>query len=58
MDESIPLVQISQLWQLVRLNEQALVEDFALLTTGKNSKPVSDTNRIIGPPENLYLEEG
>ncbi len=58
LDESIPLVQISQLWQLVRLNEQALVEDFALLTTGKNSKPVSDTNRIIGPPENLYLEEG
>ncbi len=58
LDESIPLVQISHLWQLVRLNEQALVEDFALLTTGKNSKPVSDTNRIIGPPENLYLEEG
>jgi len=58
LDESIPLVQITQLWQLVRLNEQALTEDFALLTTGKNSKPVSDTNRIIGPPENLYLEDG
>ncbi len=58
LDESIPLVQITQLWQLVRLNEQALSEDFALLTTGKNSKPVSDTNKIIGPPENLFLEEG
>ena len=58
LEESIPLVQITKLWQLVRLNEQALKDDFALLTTGKNSKPISDTNRLIGPPENLFLEEG
>ncbi|MBC7777920.1 MAG: GlmU family protein [Phycisphaerae bacterium] len=58
LEENIPLIQITKLWQLVQLNEQALREDFALLTTGKHSKPVSDTNRLIGPPENLFLEEG
>jgi len=58
LEEGIPFVQITKLWQLVRLNEQALLDDFVLLTTGKNSKPVSDTNRLIGPLENLFLEEG
>ncbi|MDO8365400.1 MAG: GlmU family protein [Saprospiraceae bacterium] len=58
LEESVPLVQITDLWQLVRLNEQALLDDFSLLTTGRSSKPVSDTNRLIGPPENLYLEAG
>ncbi len=58
LEASIPLVQITNLWQLIPLNEQALKDDFALLTTGKTSSPVSDTNRIIGPPENLFLEVG
>jgi UDP-N-acetylglucosamine diphosphorylase/glucosamine-1-phosphate N-acetyltransferase len=58
LDSSIPLIQINHLWELTRLNEQALLEDFALLTTGKHSQPVSDTNRLIGPPENLFLEAG
>jgi len=58
LEENIPLVQITKLWQLVRLNEQALKDDFVLLTAGKSSKPVSDTNRLVGPSENLFLEEG
>ena len=58
LEASIPLVQITQLWQLVRLNEKALTDDFALITTGKTSQPCSDTNDIIGPHENLFLEAG
>lgn len=58
LDSSIPLIQINHLWELTRLNEQALLEDFALLTTGKHSQPVSDTNRLIGPPENLFWKQG
>lgn len=58
LEAGIPLIQITNLWQLTRLNEQALKEDFTLLTQGKNSKPISDTNRIIGPIENLFLEDG
>ncbi len=58
LSASIPLIRINHLWELTRLNEKALLEDFALLTTGKHSQPVSDTNRLIGPPENLFLEAG
>ncbi len=58
LEANIPLIQVTNLWQLVRLNEQALLDDFELLTKGKTSKPVSDTNSIIGPLENLFLEEG
>lgn len=58
LSASIPLIRINHLWELTRLNEKALLEDFALLTAGKHSQPVSDTNRLIGPPENLFLEAG
>lgn len=58
LSASIPLIRINHLWELTRLNEKALLEDFALLATGKHSQPVSDTNRLIGPPENLFLEAG
>ncbi len=58
LEESIPLIQITSLWQLVKLNGQALKDDFLLVTTGRTSQAVSDTNRIIGPPEHLFLEEG
>lgn len=58
LEADIPLIEIKNLWQLVRLNEQALNEDFTLLTAGRSSQPVSDSNRIVGPLENLFLEEG
>ncbi len=58
LETDIPLIEIKNLWELVRMNEQAIKEDFALLTTGRKSKPVSNTNRIIGPLDNLFLEEG
>ncbi|MBL7809928.1 MAG: GlmU family protein [Saprospiraceae bacterium] len=54
---SVPIVEIKHLWELTRLNDQALREDFALLTAGKKSKPVSHTNQIVGPLENLFIEE-
>lgn len=55
---SLALSRIQNLWQLTRLNAQAIADDYELLTLGKTSKPVSDTNRIIGPLENLFLEDG
>jgi UDP-N-acetylglucosamine diphosphorylase/glucosamine-1-phosphate N-acetyltransferase len=58
LEANIPLIQITSLWQLVNLNGQALEEDFSLLTSGRSSKAISDTNRIIGPLENLFLEDG
>lgn len=58
LEPSIPLLEIRNLWELTRFNEQALSEDFTLLTAGNKSALVSDTNRIIGPLQNLFLEEG
>lgn len=58
LDDSVSLVQITNLWQLVKLNEKALVDDFVLITSGRGSKPVSHSNRITGPIENLFIEEG
>jgi len=58
LDAGIPLIEIKHLWQLTQLNQQALLDDFELITLGKKSKTVSDTNRIIGPIKNLFLEEG
>jgi UDP-N-acetylglucosamine diphosphorylase/glucosamine-1-phosphate N-acetyltransferase len=40
------------------LNDEALRRDFAALTAGKKSQPLSDTNRLIGDPSQLFIEEG
>lgn len=58
LDENIKVTHINHLWELTLLGKQAIADDFALLTNGKKSKPVSDSNRVVGPPQNLFLEEG
>ncbi|MBN8677473.1 MAG: GlmU family protein [Chitinophagales bacterium] len=58
LDSSASVVKINRLWELTRMNEQALRDDFSLLTSGRKSTPVSHTNQIVGPLENLFLEEG
>ena len=44
-------------WEIFQLNDWALRNDFELLTTGKESQPVSTTNKTISP-QNIFLEEG
>jgi len=58
VESSIPIVPINRLWELTLLAKQAIPDDFALLTSGRKSQPVSATNRVVGPLENLFLEEG
>jgi len=58
LDSSIPVAQIQHLWDLVHLNGQALQADFELLTQGRTSQRVPASNRVIGPLQNLFLEEG
>ncbi len=48
---------ISFPWHIFQLNEFALKHDFALLTKGKISAPLNDTNKTISP-ENIFIEEG
>lgn len=55
--EDTEFLKINHLWDIFRLNGPALEADFNLITKGRVSQPVSDTNRIIGA-ERVFLEEG
>lgn len=57
VDASIPLQQVTRLWELTRLNQQAIADDFALLTQGRKSAPVSPTNQVLNP-DAVFLEPG
>jgi UDP-N-acetylglucosamine diphosphorylase/glucosamine-1-phosphate N-acetyltransferase len=50
-------LKIDHLWDIFRLNDQALRADFAMLTRGRESRPISPTNQVMGR-ENIFLEEG
>lgn len=55
--EDTEYMKINHLWDLFKLNDQALRDDFELLTKGRQSQPISATNRCLGE-ENIFLEEG
>lgn len=49
--------QINHPWEIFRLNDWAIRQDFILITSGRSSKKISTTNKVIAP-ENIFLEEG
>jgi UDP-N-acetylglucosamine diphosphorylase/glucosamine-1-phosphate N-acetyltransferase len=48
---------INNIWDLFAKLNQAIPDDFALLTKGRKSQKLSDTNRVIGEHP-VFLEEG
>jgi len=50
-------LRISRLWQIFGLNGEELCSDFKLMTSGRESLPVSPANNLISP-ENIFVEEG
>jgi len=50
-------IKISNVYDIFSENGQAINDDFELLTTGRKSQALSDTNRVIGK-ENIFIEEG
>ncbi|WP_067034029.1 GlmU family protein [Allomuricauda sp. CP2A] len=48
---------IKNTWDIFSKNGEALQSDFALLTAGRKSQPLSSTNQAVNP-ENIFLEEG
>lgn len=44
-------------WEVFSKNEQALIDDFRIITAGRKSQPVSATNQVLGI-ENIFIEEG
>ena len=55
---SLPLRFIRRPADLFSLNEQEILRDFQLVTAGRESAPLSATNTLIGPRDQLFLEAG
>lgn len=51
------IIRIDQPWHIAQYNDAALREDFALLTKGRKSAPISDTNRVENRKQ-VFLEPG
>ncbi|MEM9918823.1 MAG: GlmU family protein [Bacteroidota bacterium] len=58
LEEDTPFLKINRLHDLFALNDQAIRDDFALLTKDRISQPLSDSNRLLGESKNLFIEEG
>ncbi len=51
------LLRIENTWDIFSKNGEALQADFDLITSGRKSAPISNTNRLINA-ENIFLETG
>lgn len=45
-------------WDIFSKNGEAIKRDFAVITKGKTSQPLSSTNTVIGNSTDVFLEEG
>lgn len=50
-------LKINHTWEIFSKNEMALEDDFILLTKGRKSQPLSDSNRVIGG-DRVFVEKG
>lgn len=54
----LPYLSIHHPADLFTHNDRALREDFELCVAGRTSSLLSATNRLIGPPDQLFIEAG
>jgi UDP-N-acetylglucosamine diphosphorylase/glucosamine-1-phosphate N-acetyltransferase len=54
---SVTFTKIEYTWDIFSLNGAALSEDFQILTKGRTSTSISNTNKVTGG-ENIFIEEG
>ena len=52
---SVSYLAINQVWDIFSKNGEAIKQDFALLTKGKTSQPLSSTNSLIGNSASLPI---
>jgi UDP-N-acetylglucosamine diphosphorylase/glucosamine-1-phosphate N-acetyltransferase len=53
----IDYLKVENTWDIFHFNDQAIKADYELLTKGRKSQKISDTNRLVNP-ENIFIEEG
>lgn len=51
------VLRIENTWDIFSKNGEAIQADFDFITEGRESQPISDTNRLINS-DNIFLEEG
>ncbi|MFV0539727.1 MAG: GlmU family protein [Aestuariibaculum sp.] len=51
------VIKIENTWDIFSRNDEAIQEDFNLLTKGRVSQPISSSNNVVAP-ENIFIEEG
>lgn len=56
--EDTPFIRIEKPYDIFTNNDEALKQDFALLTRNRTSQTLSKTNTVIGDPEQVFLEKG
>lgn len=52
-----PVKQLQHIWDVFTFNQEAIINDFELLTKGRKSQPLPDNIHAAGQ-ENIFLEEG
>lgn len=52
------LMSITRVYHLFEHNSRFISDDFALVTAGRRSEPVSTTVRVVGDPAQLFIEPG
>ncbi len=51
------LLRVCNTWDIFSLNNQAIQQDFELLTEGRKSQPIPEGTRFLNK-ENIFIEEG
>ena len=52
------VIQIKHLWDIFSKNDAVLRQDFEQLTKGRQSDELSQSNTLIGPKNQLFIESG
>ncbi len=58
VESNVDFLRIENTWDIFRINPQAIVDDFELLTKNRNTETISSTNSIIGNPNSIFIEKG
>jgi len=51
------VIKIEHIWDIFRKNGEALIEDFELVTKGRKSQSIPNSNRVLDAG-NVFIEEG
>lgn len=57
IESTVPHVKLNNTWEIFTFNAQEINSDFELITKGRKSAKISETNRTLGF-ENIFIEEG